>query len=279
MGKTNKTPGLGDVSPMYGYIYLTTNLINGKKYVGQKTSNKFLGEEYLGSGKMLYKAIEKYGRQNFKVELLEEVRGTKSDLNAREIFWIEKLAAVESEEFYNLHPGGVGGATYGHQGHNLTEEQKQHQRNIHLKFYEQNPDKKEALRRRNQLKFSSPEAREAVRLQMLQQQQNPEYRKRQQESHKGQPSPRKGTHHSEETKRLISEKGRGRPGPNKGIKLSQERRDLHHQMMCGRHHWNNGSTEKFTRDCPGEGWVKGTLRKGPKKDPVTGRFLSKNQKN
>lgn len=34
MGKTNKTPGLGDVSPMYGYIYLTTNLINGKKYVG-----------------------------------------------------------------------------------------------------------------------------------------------------------------------------------------------------------------------------------------------------
>lgn len=85
---------------------------------------------------MLYKAIEKYGRQNFKVELLEEVRGTKSDLNAREMFWIEKLAAVESKDFYNLHPGGVGGATYGHQGHTLTEEQKQHQRDVHLKFYE-----------------------------------------------------------------------------------------------------------------------------------------------
>ena len=38
---------------MFGYIYLTTNLINEKKYIGQKTSNKFLGESYLGSGKLL----------------------------------------------------------------------------------------------------------------------------------------------------------------------------------------------------------------------------------
>ena len=35
---------------MYGYIYETTNLINGKKYIGKKASTKFL-EDYYGSGK------------------------------------------------------------------------------------------------------------------------------------------------------------------------------------------------------------------------------------
>lgn len=36
---------------MYGYIYKTTNLINGKIYIGQHKANKFLGQSYLGSGK------------------------------------------------------------------------------------------------------------------------------------------------------------------------------------------------------------------------------------
>ena len=27
---------------MYGYIYITTNLINNKKYIGRKKSDKFL---------------------------------------------------------------------------------------------------------------------------------------------------------------------------------------------------------------------------------------------
>ena len=55
----------------YGYIYKTTNLVNNKIYIGQKTSKKFLGESYLGSGKLLSKAVKKYGHNNFTVELLE----------------------------------------------------------------------------------------------------------------------------------------------------------------------------------------------------------------
>lgn len=45
---------------MYGYIYITTNLTNNKKYIGKHASSKF-DENYKGSGKRLWNAINKYG--------------------------------------------------------------------------------------------------------------------------------------------------------------------------------------------------------------------------
>ena len=50
------------------YIYLTINLINGKKYIGKHYGE--LDDSYLGSGTILQKAINKYGKQNFKKEIL-----------------------------------------------------------------------------------------------------------------------------------------------------------------------------------------------------------------
>ena len=47
-------------------IYCTTNLINGKKYIGSDTNNN---PYYLGSGVSIIKAIKKYGRNNFKKEI------------------------------------------------------------------------------------------------------------------------------------------------------------------------------------------------------------------
>lgn len=52
------------------FIYLTTNLINGKQYVGSHRGA--IDDLYLGSGKILKSAIKKYGIQNFKREILEE---------------------------------------------------------------------------------------------------------------------------------------------------------------------------------------------------------------
>ncbi len=46
------------------YVYKTTNLINGKIYIGiskKKSKNSLL---YLGSGKALKRAVSKYGRKN-----------------------------------------------------------------------------------------------------------------------------------------------------------------------------------------------------------------------
>ena len=90
---------------MYGYIYKTTNLINGKIYIGQKKSNKFLAEKYLGSGKRLREAIEKYGRENFKVELIEWIEFFEL-MDAREIYWISYYNATNKDIGYNISEGG-----------------------------------------------------------------------------------------------------------------------------------------------------------------------------
>lgn len=95
----------------YGYIYLTTNTINNKKYIGQHMSDKF-DESYKGSGVILKKAFEKYGFENFCCEILEWA-DTKEHLNLLEKTYIDKYNAVNSDEFYNLIPGGTGNSESG----------------------------------------------------------------------------------------------------------------------------------------------------------------------
>lgn len=96
---------------MYGFIYITTNHINGKRYIGQKKYDKQgYWKEYLGSGIILAKAIEKYGRDNFSKEIIEECE-SKEKLNDREKYWISYYDAVNSDNFYNLTLGGDGGNT------------------------------------------------------------------------------------------------------------------------------------------------------------------------
>ena len=88
----------------YGFIYITTNMINGKKYLGQR---KFYRnwQEYLGSGKSLLYAIQKYGKENFVRNIvcicnsLEELNQAEHDIS---VF----LNVVKSEDWYNLKYGG-----------------------------------------------------------------------------------------------------------------------------------------------------------------------------
>ena len=96
---------------MYGFIYITTNHINGKKYIGQKNYDKNgRWKEYLGSGIILKQAIQKYGVDNFSKEIIEECE-TKELLNEREKYWISYYNAVKSNKFYNIANGGDGGNT------------------------------------------------------------------------------------------------------------------------------------------------------------------------
>ena len=53
---------------MYMRIYIVTNLINNKIYIGKESRNR---NNYFGSGLLINRAIEKYGIINFKKEILE----------------------------------------------------------------------------------------------------------------------------------------------------------------------------------------------------------------
>lgn len=89
----------------YNYIYLITNSINGKQYVGKHSTDDF-EDGYMGSGTILKQAIKKYGIDSFKKTILEDGIDREEVLNAREIFWIEKLQTKQNG--YNLTEGGEG---------------------------------------------------------------------------------------------------------------------------------------------------------------------------
>ena len=89
-------------------IYKTTNIINGKIYIGKDEKNN---PKYLGSGTILKLAIKKYGKENFKKEILEYCNN-REFLCILEIYWIEKLQSKNPKIGYNIKNGGNGGYTY-----------------------------------------------------------------------------------------------------------------------------------------------------------------------
>lgn len=91
-----------------GTIYLITNTINDNKYVGQTVMhlNKrwlaHIQESKTNTERPLYRAINKYGIENFKIKVLEECN--EDILSEREIYWISKLDTYNKG--YNATTGG-----------------------------------------------------------------------------------------------------------------------------------------------------------------------------
>ena len=96
----------GNIS-MYFTIYKISNKVNDKIYIGKhKTSN--LKDTYLGSGKLIQKAIKKYGKENFEKEILF-IFDNEFDMNNKEKELITEEFCLQ-ENVYNISPGGQGGA-------------------------------------------------------------------------------------------------------------------------------------------------------------------------
>ena len=82
-------------------IYKTTNLINGKIYIGQDINNN---PKYFGSGKIIINSIKKYGKINFKKEILEKCCNEK-ELDEKEIKWIKELKSTNRKIGHNTCEG------------------------------------------------------------------------------------------------------------------------------------------------------------------------------
>lgn len=99
-------------------IYLITNKINGKKYIGQSINIKKRFAEHLRSGQPekyshknerdintpIHLAMQKYGIQNFSLTILEEC--DKQQLDDRERYWISYYKSNEKQFGYNVLLGG-----------------------------------------------------------------------------------------------------------------------------------------------------------------------------
>lgn len=173
----------------YGFIYITTNVINGKKYIGQKMFNCVRGgwKKYLGSGTNIKRAIDKYGEQNFSRDIVA-IAYSKDELNVLEVEWINNYNAVKSANFYNIADGGDVSNKFA----GKTDEEMQI---IIEKIRSKNKGKKVSLETRERMRKSHPDTSGTN---------NPMY------GRFGEDHPMYGKHHSNETKKKLSESHKGK---------------------------------------------------------------------
>jgi len=104
----------------FGFVYLITNLKNGKGYIGCKQylmyrkmkETESNWKTYMGSSKWLLKDIEKMGKEHFKFEIIAEYKNRRS-LRYYELYYQMKfnvlsstLEGTDEPAYYNSRVGG-----------------------------------------------------------------------------------------------------------------------------------------------------------------------------
>lgn len=95
-------------------IYKATNKINGKMYIGQTTRSLDvrMAEHARHSDLPFDRAIQKYGLENFEVEIIDTAN-TIEELNQKEIYWIKYYNTYEGDG-YNACLGGENSKGFRH---------------------------------------------------------------------------------------------------------------------------------------------------------------------
>lgn len=94
---------------MYHYVYQITNLLNNMIYVGKRSSKKHPDiDPYFGSGVRIRRAIKKYGKDNFKKDVIAIVDTVEEAEELEEL--IVDAEFIARKDTYNLVIGGQKGA-------------------------------------------------------------------------------------------------------------------------------------------------------------------------
>ena len=117
-------------------VYRITNMINGKKYIG-KHSTTDVYDGYFGSGVAIKQAINKYGIDNFKKEIICYCNN-EEELKEMEKYHIKKEGTFSKG--YNLTLGGEGILGYKH-----TEDSIRKASDSRKRYYEENPEMREKI--------------------------------------------------------------------------------------------------------------------------------------
>lgn len=256
---------------MYGYVYKSYCKITDKFYIGSKKSDKFI-INYFGSGNLIKEALEIYNIEDFEVELIEEC-SSKEELEEREKYWMEYYNAIESSKFYN-----IAFTSNRNDGHKNSEYQKLKQSRKQKGNKMSNETKSKIS---NTLKYLHKNGVKFAHNEYKSHNISVEGRKKMSEATKkawengtlgkGKNASFYGKHHSDETKKKISES-------RKGLKPSDETRKLYSQQRKGRIYVNNGIKDKIIWPGQLEEYEKLGFKKGRLSSPIKGKKKNKEGK-
>lgn len=98
------------IEKKFNFVYITTNLINEKQYIGDHSAydlNCAYTKRYIGSGTGIKNAVKKYGKENFKRDILEFFLTKQEAYNAQELY-IKKFNTLYPNGYNNNQKGGYG---------------------------------------------------------------------------------------------------------------------------------------------------------------------------
>lgn len=98
-------PNNPNINRTYNYVYRLTNILTKMEYIGvHRTEN--LNDGYMGSGKIIKRAIQKYGKDAFKKEILSHFNTYIEALNEERRIVTKEY--INRPDTYNLREGGYG---------------------------------------------------------------------------------------------------------------------------------------------------------------------------